>query len=86
MLWSNGLYCRADDRGEPVVQLAPPLTIGRAEIDEIVAILRKTFLAANDYLKVLIEEEEQAEMARKLKAEEEAAKTPVPPRNPKKIL
>ena len=27
-LFEAGLYCRADDRGDPVVQLAPPLTIG----------------------------------------------------------
>src|SRR5690606_711244 len=24
-LWDAGLYCRADDRGDPVIQLAPPL-------------------------------------------------------------
>ena len=27
-LFDAGLYCRADDRGDPVIQLAPPLTIG----------------------------------------------------------
>ena len=27
-LFDAGLYCRADDRGDPVVQLAPPLIIG----------------------------------------------------------
>lgn len=27
-LFDAGLYCRADDRGDPVVQLSPPLTIG----------------------------------------------------------
>ena len=30
-LFDAGLYCRADDRGDPVIQLAPPLTIGPAE-------------------------------------------------------
>jgi len=50
-LFSNGLYCRADDRGEPVVQLAPPLTINREDIDEIVAILRKTLMEAQQYLR-----------------------------------
>jgi adenosylmethionine-8-amino-7-oxononanoate aminotransferase len=40
MLWENGLYCRADDRGDPVIQLAPPLTIGPAEFEEIGGILR----------------------------------------------
>jgi len=39
-LFDAGLYCRADDRGDPVIQLAPPLTIGPAEFDEIESILR----------------------------------------------
>ncbi|MBD7958188.1 aspartate aminotransferase family protein [Microbacterium sp. Sa4CUA7] len=39
-LYDAGLYCRADDRGDPVVQLAPPLTIGQTEFDEIEQILR----------------------------------------------
>ncbi len=39
-LFDAGLYCRADDRGDPVVQLAPPLTIGPKEFDEIEGILR----------------------------------------------
>jgi adenosylmethionine-8-amino-7-oxononanoate aminotransferase len=39
-LFDAGLYCRADDRGDPVVQLAPPLTIGAPEFDEITQILR----------------------------------------------
>jgi adenosylmethionine-8-amino-7-oxononanoate aminotransferase len=34
-----GLICRADDRGDPVVQISPPLVAGEAEMDEIVAIL-----------------------------------------------
>lgn len=39
-LFEAGLYCRADDRGDPVIQLAPPLTIGPAEFTEIEGILR----------------------------------------------
>ena len=39
-LFDAGLYCRADDRGDPVVQLAPPLTTGPKEFDEIEQILR----------------------------------------------
>jgi adenosylmethionine-8-amino-7-oxononanoate aminotransferase len=39
-LYDAGLYCRADDRGDPVIQLAPPLTTGPAEFDEIESILR----------------------------------------------
>jgi adenosylmethionine-8-amino-7-oxononanoate aminotransferase len=39
-LFDAGLYCRADDRGDPVIQLAPPLTVGPPEFDEIESILR----------------------------------------------
>jgi adenosylmethionine-8-amino-7-oxononanoate aminotransferase len=39
-LLDAGLYCRADDRGDPVIQLAPPLTCGPAEFNEIEQILR----------------------------------------------
>ncbi len=45
-LFDAGLYCRADDRGDPVVQLAPPLTIGPAEFDEIESILRSVLSEA----------------------------------------
>ena len=39
-LFEAGLYCRADDRGDSVIQLAPPLISGQAEFDEIEQILR----------------------------------------------
>jgi adenosylmethionine-8-amino-7-oxononanoate aminotransferase len=39
-LYESGLYCRADDRGDPVVQLAPPIIIGQTEFDEIEQKLR----------------------------------------------
>jgi len=45
-LYEAGLYCRADDRGDPVIQLAPPLTIGPAEFDEIEGILRSVLTEA----------------------------------------
>ncbi len=45
-LFEAGLYCRADDRGDPVVQLAPPLTIGQAEFDEIEGVLRSVLTEA----------------------------------------
>lgn len=45
-LFDAGLYCRADDRGDPVIQLAPPLTIGPAEFDEIEQILRSVLTEA----------------------------------------
>jgi adenosylmethionine-8-amino-7-oxononanoate aminotransferase len=39
-LFEAGLVCRADDRGDPVIQLAPPLICGQAQFDEIEQILR----------------------------------------------
>jgi adenosylmethionine-8-amino-7-oxononanoate aminotransferase len=45
-LFDAGLYCRADDRGDPVVQLAPPLIIGQPEFDEIEGILRSVLTQA----------------------------------------
>jgi adenosylmethionine-8-amino-7-oxononanoate aminotransferase len=45
-LFENGLYCRPDDRGDPVIQLAPPLTCGQAEFDEMEQILRTTLTEA----------------------------------------
>jgi adenosylmethionine-8-amino-7-oxononanoate aminotransferase len=38
-LFDRGLICRADDRGDPVIQISPPLVAGQAEIDEMVGIL-----------------------------------------------
>ena len=45
-LFEAGLYCRADDRGDPVIQLAPPLTCGPAEFTEIESILRDVLTEA----------------------------------------
>ena len=39
-LHERGLICRVDDRGDPVIQLAPPCTAGQEEFDEIESILR----------------------------------------------
>jgi len=47
-LWDAGLYCRADDRGDPVVQLAPPLICGQKEFDEIYEILHRVLSEASD--------------------------------------
>jgi hypothetical protein len=38
-LFERGLICRADDRGDPVVQVSPPLVAGPSEFAEIVGIL-----------------------------------------------
>jgi adenosylmethionine-8-amino-7-oxononanoate aminotransferase len=49
-MFENGLYCRADDRGDPVIQLAPPLIIGQPEFDLIEETLRHVLTNAMDHL------------------------------------
>jgi adenosylmethionine-8-amino-7-oxononanoate aminotransferase len=39
-LFKRGLICRADDRGDPVIQLSPPLIADTEQFQEIEAILR----------------------------------------------
>jgi adenosylmethionine-8-amino-7-oxononanoate aminotransferase len=39
-LYKRGLICRADDRGDPVVQLAPPLIADTKQFEEIHDVLR----------------------------------------------
>jgi adenosylmethionine-8-amino-7-oxononanoate aminotransferase len=39
-LFEAGLYCRADDRGDPVIQLSPPLICEQPHFDEMEQILR----------------------------------------------
>jgi adenosylmethionine-8-amino-7-oxononanoate aminotransferase len=39
-LYAEGLYCRADDRGDPVIQLSPPLICGPQHFEEMEQILR----------------------------------------------
>jgi len=38
-LFERGLICRSDDRGDPVVQISPPLVAGQQEFDQIASIL-----------------------------------------------
>ena len=45
-LFEAGLYCRADDRGDPVIQLAPPLICDEAHFTEIEQILRSVLTQA----------------------------------------
>jgi adenosylmethionine-8-amino-7-oxononanoate aminotransferase len=47
-LYEAGLICRADDRGEPVITLSPPLIAGETELDEIGSILRSVLTDASD--------------------------------------
>ncbi len=49
-LFDAGLYCRADDRGDPVVQLAPPLIIGQEQFDDIEQRLRSVLTEAENHL------------------------------------
>jgi adenosylmethionine-8-amino-7-oxononanoate aminotransferase len=46
-LFENGLICRADDRGDPVIQLSPPLIAGPEQFEEIEAILRPVLTEAH---------------------------------------
>jgi adenosylmethionine-8-amino-7-oxononanoate aminotransferase len=45
-LFEAGLICRTDDRGDPVVQLAPPLICGQEQFDEMEQILRQVLSEA----------------------------------------
>jgi adenosylmethionine-8-amino-7-oxononanoate aminotransferase len=45
-LFDAGLVCRTDDRGDPVVQLAPPLTCTQEHFDEMEQILRSVLSEA----------------------------------------
>jgi adenosylmethionine-8-amino-7-oxononanoate aminotransferase len=45
-LFEAGLICRADDRGDPVIQLAPPLTCTREHFDQMEQILRAVLTEA----------------------------------------
>ena len=47
-LFEAGLICRADDRGDPVVQLSPPLVCGPEQFDEICSTLRTVLTEAAD--------------------------------------
>jgi adenosylmethionine-8-amino-7-oxononanoate aminotransferase len=46
-IFRGGLICRADDRGDPVLQLAPPLIAGPEQFEEIRAVLRPALEAAS---------------------------------------
>jgi adenosylmethionine-8-amino-7-oxononanoate aminotransferase len=47
-LFESGLICRADDRGDPVIQLAPTLVCGPQQFEEIETVLRAVLSAAWD--------------------------------------
>ncbi len=47
-LYRRGLICRTDDRGDPIVQLAPPLIAGEEQFEEIEAVLRPVLSEASE--------------------------------------
>ena len=47
-LYKRGLICRADDRGDPVIQLSPPLIADTEEFEEIDGVLRSVLTEAWD--------------------------------------
>ncbi len=61
-LYRRGLICRADDRGDPVIQLSPPLIAGPEQFAEIESILRPVLTEAGDRMHVHSELKEGALM------------------------
>lgn len=51
-LFARGLICRADDRGDPVVQISPPLVAGPAEFERIAGTLGAVLEEAGERLRV----------------------------------
>jgi adenosylmethionine-8-amino-7-oxononanoate aminotransferase len=51
-LYRRGLICRADDRGDPVIQLSPPLIAGPEQFAEIEEILRGVLTEAGERMHV----------------------------------
>jgi adenosylmethionine-8-amino-7-oxononanoate aminotransferase len=51
-LYRQGLICRADDRGDPVIQLSPPLIAGPEQFEEIEGILRSVLTEAGNRMQV----------------------------------
>jgi adenosylmethionine-8-amino-7-oxononanoate aminotransferase len=51
-LYRRGLICRADDRGDPVIQLSPPLIAGPEQFEEIEGILRGVLTEASERMHV----------------------------------
>jgi len=45
-LYDAGLICRTDDRGDPVIQLSPPLIVGQPEFDYMEQVLRTVLTEA----------------------------------------
>jgi adenosylmethionine-8-amino-7-oxononanoate aminotransferase len=50
-LYRRGLICRADDRGDPVVQLSPPLICDTEQFEEIESVLRAVLTEAAERIR-----------------------------------
>jgi adenosylmethionine-8-amino-7-oxononanoate aminotransferase len=53
-LFERGLICRADDRGDPVVQISPPLVAGQREFDTIAGTLGAVLEEAGERMRVAV--------------------------------
>jgi adenosylmethionine-8-amino-7-oxononanoate aminotransferase len=51
-LYRRGLICRADDRGDPVIQLSPPLIAGPEQFEEIESVLRPVLSEAGERMRL----------------------------------
>jgi adenosylmethionine-8-amino-7-oxononanoate aminotransferase len=56
-LYRQGLICRADDRGDPVIQLSPPLIAGPEQFAEIESTLRSVLTEAAERMQIRIGED-----------------------------
>ena len=45
-MWEGGLLCRLDDRGDPVIQLSPPLVADMDLIDDMLAVISDALTVA----------------------------------------
>jgi len=50
-LYERGLICRADDRGDPVIQLSPPLICDTEQFEEIHDVLRPVLTEASEMMR-----------------------------------
>jgi hypothetical protein len=51
-LFERGLICRADDRGDPVIQISPPLIATQAQFDEMTGIIGDVLTEAQERMHV----------------------------------
>jgi adenosylmethionine-8-amino-7-oxononanoate aminotransferase len=46
-IYDAGIVCRTDDRGDPVIQLSPPLVMTTEQLDEVESVLRRVLTEAS---------------------------------------